>query len=431
MSTCAVCGGTGYTESMCPTCLGSGRFCYGNDAYGQPYYGECQNCDGMRYVRTPCGCGGAIADIIRLSDSDHRTGHGKPYIWAEPLAGSDAASDNTSDDQLFEPLGPDVLAGTSSSDDQLFEPLGPAAPVGTNGGTYEHGDAGAESAGAEGVMDPRGAQQTLTDEEQQARELIERLWQPPDYDKVCEPKVEDLRIAENNAKFFAEPPMWKPGKTYAQILAEMGPGWDYQNKNLYDSLGPLPLAVALPVVSATGAAFFIGTGSAALIAGDYDIALKSFATALALTPSEAAVNWRAEQSAHRAAWALQDQLEEAVLTHQRMKGSITISVGVMSDENRKAITVISMNGGAQKSLADKVRVLARERGMDFIEGGEHAEVNIIRAAEARGYSKVRVTASNYHCPQCQAAAEAAGIDAVLFSPNKGFINRKTPPGYIP
>lgn len=156
------------------------------------------------------------------------------------------------------------------------------------------------------------------------------------------PSPADLEVAAENAKLFAEPPMWRAPRYQDAIAAQGLFGNPRQNLVMYQTIGVLPLVVAAPTVSTVGAGYFLLDGSHALVTGDYEHALRAFGTALALTPSNAALKWRAERSTQRVAWALQDELESTVIAHPRMRSSVTISVGVMSDAERAAKVVVSV-----------------------------------------------------------------------------------------
>jgi hypothetical protein len=350
-----------YRMERCTLCNGMGRVRHSVDQEGREIWWDCPQCDGAREVQTE----------VYVDDGGPGSG-GAGSLPSNEQASNEQASD---DDPYIDADRRYSAALDAWDDPQESRPC--PSPAGDLRG------------------DPRR-----------------------------EPDDADREIAEANARLLADPPMWRAPPGLADTVAQQGPfGSPLQNRLMYESIGALPLAVAAPSVAAGGAAFFLGHGSAALVDGRYDLALKSFATALALTPSDVAIRWHSERAIHRAAWALQDELERAVLTSPSMRKSLTISVGVLSHESRPATVVVSVNGGAQRSLAGRVRALCQERGIEFVPGSEHAEANIIRMAEQRGFQHARVTASTYHCPHCQARAAQAGLDVALFSPDKGFVNR--------
>jgi hypothetical protein len=167
-----------------------------------------------------------------------------------------------------------------------------------------------------------------------------------------------------------------------------------------------------------------------VVQGNYELAMQQFLVGLSLlSGTRNASQFWSRRAAYSSAGALQDELLASTIGESRyLKSNITISVGVGTTAEGETVTLVSVNGGAPKKMVETLRALQGDRFV-LVEGGEHAEQNVIREAQKMGLQEVRVGATNYHCESCQAAGSKSG--AVLTDPNKGFRLTKPKSGPAP
>jgi filamentous hemagglutinin len=91
-------------------------------------------------------------------------------------------------------------------------------------------------------------------------------------------------------------------------------------------------------------------------------------------------------------------LESLVLRRENLR-DLTIGVGVLQDEEGNITKVVSTNGraGTLKSL---ISAGASLFGQDFVDGTEHAEVNIVQYAEQNNFKLLALGTSRQACYLC-------------------------------
>ena len=82
----------------------------------------------------------------------------------------------------------------------------------------------------------------------------------------------------------------------------------------------------------------------------------------------------------------------------------------------------SVNGGASPEVAAKISGLTEMLGGTFVEGDEHAEMNILHSSEVEGQTLVGAAASEYMCFACgkEVVDSVDGDTSVLGTPWKAL-----------